>query len=241
MKIENKENVKGTIKTVVSFENEKYVRFQKYKFTGLDMKPVIQWRKCRTNHLVNAEKHKQLEDMFSSVDTTTRPIQHFNELNPIPGIHTTLTSSGGTAFFNFMKPAGKTDDEKEIDAKIIELCKTNQKLVAIRLYKEKAGFGLKESKDYVESLYDTYVAEKKWNDAMLLTNAHKQKEKVALRNFNERFKNNSEREKFIDEVKRYFKDTGPNQTLQYIKERKGAKKIEAQAFFDIIFPAHNKR
>lgn len=40
----------------------------------------------------------------------------------------------------------------QLDRDIINLCQTNQYLEAVKLYKEKTGAGLKESKDYVDSL-----------------------------------------------------------------------------------------
>jgi hypothetical protein len=41
---------------------------------------------------------------------------------------------------------------KGVDLQILELVKSNQKIAAIKLYREKTGVGLKEAKDYVESL-----------------------------------------------------------------------------------------
>ena len=39
-----------------------------------------------------------------------------------------------------------------LDAQIVELMKTGQKIQAIKLYREQTGVGLKEAKDYVEGL-----------------------------------------------------------------------------------------
>ncbi|HVX14077.1 MAG TPA: ribosomal protein L7/L12 [Pirellulales bacterium] len=44
------------------------------------------------------------------------------------------------------------DPNQGVDEKIVELMKTGQKIEAIKLYREKTGCGLKEAKDYVESL-----------------------------------------------------------------------------------------
>jgi hypothetical protein len=41
---------------------------------------------------------------------------------------------------------------KGVDLQILELVKSNQKIAAIKLYREQTGVGLKEAKDYVESL-----------------------------------------------------------------------------------------
>jgi Ribosomal protein L7/L12 C-terminal domain len=44
------------------------------------------------------------------------------------------------------------DPSQGVDSEIAELMKAGNKIQAIRLYREKAGVGLKEAKDYVESL-----------------------------------------------------------------------------------------
>ena len=44
------------------------------------------------------------------------------------------------------------DPDQGIDEKIMELLKSGQKIQAIKLYREQTGVGLKEAKDYVESL-----------------------------------------------------------------------------------------
>ena len=44
------------------------------------------------------------------------------------------------------------DPNRGVDEKIMELMKSSQKIEAIKLYREQTGVGLKEAKDYVESL-----------------------------------------------------------------------------------------
>jgi ribosomal protein L7/L12 len=44
------------------------------------------------------------------------------------------------------------DPNQGVDEKIMELMKAGQKIEAIKLYREQTGVGLKEAKDYVESL-----------------------------------------------------------------------------------------
>jgi ribosomal protein L7/L12 len=46
--------------------------------------------------------------------------------------------------------AGKSDDPFE--ARLLELIRANQKIEAIKRYREKTGLGLKEAKDAVEDL-----------------------------------------------------------------------------------------
>ena len=44
------------------------------------------------------------------------------------------------------------DPNQGVDEKIMELMKAGQKIEAIKLYREQTGVGLREAKDYVESL-----------------------------------------------------------------------------------------
>lgn len=44
------------------------------------------------------------------------------------------------------------DPNQGVDEKVMELMKSGQKIAAIKLYREQTGVGLKEAKDYVESL-----------------------------------------------------------------------------------------
>lgn len=229
MKIENRENVKGKIKTTVFFKNERYVRLQKDKYTGLDLQPVVEWRKCKTNHLVKAEKHKLLEEKFKTVDTITKITKNYAETNNGPA---RLVASGSTSFYNFIKSGEKTHKEKRDDEKMINFCNENHKLAAVRYYKEISGLGLKESKDYVDALYANHLAGKKWDNNMDLTRTNEQKEQKAIAEVNKFFKSNSQRKQFVSESKRYFKETGPLQTVKLIKDTTGCGLYEAKIFFD---------
>jgi len=44
------------------------------------------------------------------------------------------------------------DPNQEVNLEILELMKAGHKIQAIKLYREQTGVGLKEAKDYVESL-----------------------------------------------------------------------------------------
>jgi ribosomal protein L7/L12 len=44
------------------------------------------------------------------------------------------------------------DPNQGVNEKIVELMKAGRKIEAIKLYREQTGVGLKEAKDYVESL-----------------------------------------------------------------------------------------
>jgi ribosomal protein L7/L12 len=233
MKIENRENVKGTIRTVVFYKNERYVRLQKSKYTGLDMQPVVEWKKMKTNHIVKADKHKLLEDNFKEVDTITKPTPLYTETSLGPA---KMVSSGTTSFhaFDLFKPSDKkTYKEKSVDKEIIRLCAAGTKLAAVKLYKDFSGLGLKDSKDYVDALDVQRLAEKKWEEGMSLTRNLHSKEQAELANINTYFKSNSHRKQFIAEVKKYYKDNGGLlQTIKLIKDKTAWHLLDCKLFFE---------
>ena len=49
------------------------------------------------------------------------------------------------------------DPNQDVDPRVTELMKAGQKIQAIKLYREQTGAGLKEAKDYVESLFERKV------------------------------------------------------------------------------------
>jgi ribosomal protein L7/L12 len=154
MKIENRTNINGAIVTVVSLGKEKFVRTQTSRYNGIDMQPFIVWKKQRTNHLVNAKKKKTLEEQFKLIDTITKTVLDYTKTNFGPAF---LPESGGTMYFAFdRKPYEKTKEELAADLKadstILEYCQSGRLLEAVKFYKEYAGLGLKEAKDYVDSL-----------------------------------------------------------------------------------------
>src|ERR1035437_4051463 len=146
MKIESRQNVKGTIRTIVLFGNKKYIRLQKSKFNGLDEGPVVEWKREKTNHLVKADKHKLLEEKFISVDTITKKVLDYTQtmFGPAKGV-----SSASTEFFEFKSAPRCLDDienQKRIDIGIKNHIKLGNLLSAIRYYKEETGKCLKESR-----------------------------------------------------------------------------------------------
>lgn len=154
MKIESRKNIEGAIVNVVSLGKEKFVRTQTDRYNGLGMEPFVIWKKQRTNHLVNTKKHKALEEQFKLIDTITKTVLDYTKTNSGPAF---LPESGGTMYFAFDRaPYEKTKEELMADAaadsNILEYCKAGRLLEAVKFYKEYAGLGLKEAKDYVDAL-----------------------------------------------------------------------------------------
>lgn len=221
MKIETRENIKGNIKTIISLKNERYIRLQKDKYNGLDMQSVVEWRKQRTNHLVKADKHKLLEDIFKDTDPTFKKAS----------IQIILSGKDSLENLNDLKE--KTFVRKAINDKILEHIKSGNLLAAVKFYKEKvSGIGLKEAKDYVDAINANYIAEKKWEENIQLTRENSLRENTALASVNKIFKNNAQRKQFVAEMKTVFKNQGAIPTVKIIKDRTNCGLYESKIFFD---------
>lgn len=154
MQIKTRQNINGNIVATVEFKGKTFVRIQKNKFDDVSLEPIVEWKNKKTNHLVNAKKHKALEEQFKLIDTITKTELDYAKTNSGPAL---LPESGGTMYFAFdIAPYEKTKEELIADAaadsKILEYCKAGRLLEAVKFYKEYAGLGLKEAKDYVDAL-----------------------------------------------------------------------------------------
>ncbi len=119
MKVLKNEAVNNRNKVTVEVKGVSY-----YRLGG--SKP--QWKKTKSNHILNKEKSNLFEAEFSKIKINVSATQ-------------VVTNS-----------KNKTKNSKEIDKKILELVADKQLLQAVKLYKDETGLGLKESKDYVDNL-----------------------------------------------------------------------------------------
>ena len=232
MKIENRENIKGNIKTTVVFGGEKYSRLEKNVFTGLDMKPVVEWKKVKTNHIVNADKFKILEEKFIEVDTTRVPVKLYTETKNGPG---QITSSGSTPFYDFKTSIPKgiweigahSEKTETINKKIGEYLKYGSLLSAIKYLKDVTGLGLKEAKEYVDELNRKYLLAKRAGEPFSGAQV------TANREIEHTLPNNAKRKQFQSEIKKFFKENGSKlMTVKHIKDTTGWGLYTSKYFFD---------
>ena len=223
MKIENRENIKGNIKTIVVVDNVKYQRVQKTIF--IDESPVIEWKKIKTGHLLNADKSKLFEEKFKVIDNTTKPVKLYNETPRGPA---QISSSGGTMFFEYSSAPTKIFDEG-----IMNHLRLGNLISAVKYYKEVSGLGLKEAKDYVDSLNINHLANNKWENGMALTRESEERQRQVLIETGKFFKNNASRKQFIDEMKKTLKNTAPLSTVKLIMDKTGWGLYNSKVFFDL--------
>lgn len=227
MKIESRQNVEGTIRTVVLFENKRYIRLQKNKFNVLAESYIVEWKREKTNHLVRADKYKLLEDKFISVDTTTKKTLDYTQTSVGPA---KMVGSGSTSFYDFKATSSLEDitKKKRIDDGIKTHLKLGSILSAVKFYKEQTGEGLKESKDYVDKINVVYKAEKAWSDGMIPTIEQNSREQ----NVNSSFASDMDKNNFIKEVKSSYVGNNSLQTVRLIKDRMGWGLYDSKMFFD---------
>lgn len=225
MKIKSRDNVKGNIVSVVEFENKNYIRIQKNKFNGLDETPITEWKNKKTNHIVNSEKSKKLEEMFSLSNETTKLDVNFRKNINEPGINFLKTVSEPVSPCGFL-----TMNSLEVDKNIIEYIKSNKLLEAVKYYKDISGVGLKEAKEYIDGINDTYKAHKIWEKGMVPT-----KDVQTIDWINRFFSISSiSKESYILKTKDFYIKNYNNstETVKNIKDVMGWGLYESKLFFD---------
>jgi ribosomal protein L7/L12 len=222
MKIKSRDNIKGNIISVVEVGNKNYIRIQKNKFNGLDEAPITEWKNKKTNHIVNAEKSKKLEEMFNLADETTKPVIRYDKSEKGPAV---LPISGTTSIYDF-----SIIDAEKIDRKIKEYIKYGSLLSAVKYYKDISGVGLKEAKDYVDSVNVIYKAEQRWEKGMAPT-----REVQTIDWINKFFVDaRIDKEDYIRQTKAFYIKSYNNslETVKKIKDVMGWGLYESKMFFD---------
>lgn len=134
MKVEKNEIVNSKKKTTVILNGERYSR--------LECNPV-EWRKCKSNHILNKIKSTKMEDKFNSISLLERA-------KPIERKLSAIVSNSNVKLVNIIGYKTQADLNKAVMVHVDD----NKLLAAVKLFKDASGLGLKESKDYVEDLRD---------------------------------------------------------------------------------------
>ncbi len=259
MKIENRENVKGNIKTTVVFGGEKYSRLEKSVFTGLDMKPVVEWKKVKTNHIVNADKFKILEEKFIEVDTTRVPVRLYTETKNGPA---QITSSGSTPFYDFQFKAsmpkglweiGRHSEQGKNEKKapeyglfakqsFPEMSKDEKKAIDDRIFDHLKHGSLLSAIKYLKEMTGLGLKEAKeyvdeLNRKYLLAKRAGEPfsgaQVTANREIEHTLPNNAKRKQFQAEIKKFFSENGSKlMTVKQIKDTTGWGLYTSKYFFD---------
>lgn len=155
MKITEQKITSKKVKTeIVVRGNKTYIRESREKFDGLQIAEIAIWKRFKTNHQVKKEENETLEkeyqDKFKS--KTGLPNHQFAGRN--------LMASGSTMINTFVpinRPEDKLSDKKrrELEKGIVEKSQNgNYKLAAVKYVKDVTGWGLKESKDFVDAFFE---------------------------------------------------------------------------------------
>ena len=90
----------------------------------------VQWKRSKSNNIVSDSLHNELEQAYNAA----------------------------TGRKSILVPSTKKKTKSELDKEILSLCTSGSLLQAVKLYKDNTGEGLKESKDYVDALYNKVKA-----------------------------------------------------------------------------------
>lgn len=230
MKIESRQNIDSKVKSTVVLNGKKYLRTQKNIFGSIDSNMLVEWRKCKTNHLVNAKRYKELEESYQEHDNTTLKRGTTDGIFP-------ASATTATALYDYKTNSQanvlSVKQKNEIDNRIKEHLQFGNLLSAVKYYKDVTGIGLKEAKDYVGAVNVIFQADKKWNNGLAETRANQEQEKNALNNMERYFKNSVERSAFIQKKKEYLKTSKSTpKTVKAILDETNWSLYGSKIFFD---------
>ncbi len=149
MKVVEETFVKGkSRKEVITVGKKKFIRVA--SSSGVD------WRRYKTNHQVNQFEFDSLEEEYKKTfPISLSPDPHFNVIN--------MYSSGSTIFHQFisakdsLNKTGIIEDDSErrrIERGLVEASGDGKLLLAgVKYVKEQTGWGLKDSKDFVDNFF----------------------------------------------------------------------------------------
>jgi ribosomal protein L7/L12 len=212
MKIAHREQTEKDVKFIVSIGGKKFTRVQPM---GKKNTKII-WKNTKTNSLVTQQRHKSLEAEFSKLNAIITTV-----LNPLKAVvNNTLkprlpVSSG-------LRTGESTQKQMAIDSILSTFIYDKKLLEAVKAYKEASGLGLKESKEYVDTLNAIHLASKKSyleSDDLLAS---------LINSFNK----NSEKKIFISKCRAINRTYGELVCIKEIYNMKGWTVVESKYFYD---------
>jgi len=147
---------KKKITEVVSIGNKKYKRIS----CGVGEK--VEWRRFKTNHEVNKSEYSNLEkswmNRFKNPSPKNNPDPHFGKDN--------MYASGYTSIHSFV--AVENFESEEFDRADLERglreASNNgaNKLAGVKFIKDETGWGLRESKDFADEVFEKMKISQSW-------------------------------------------------------------------------------
>ncbi|MEK6828535.1 MAG: hypothetical protein AABY15_00180 [Nanoarchaeota archaeon] len=149
--IEQTISPKKTKTEIVLKGNKKFIRISREKFNGIQMTNSAEWRRFKTNHQVKKDENESLEKEYSEKfpKRIMSPDLHFAGKN--------LMGSGSTEYHAFVPNLDIKDDEvrREVEKGLVEASENGKLLLAgVKYVKNKTGWGLKESKEFVDAFFE---------------------------------------------------------------------------------------
>lgn len=151
--LEKQTNEKRTIE-LIDFENKKFKRIVKLSgkevHNSIDMKFYsVEWRRAKTNNQVPRDNQEYLEDKYNSIYNSIKPTTSFKGYSTVD-----LMASGSTQIHSFVN---KSEDDfmRNLEKGLVDFSEGGKRLLAgVKYVKETTGWGLKDSKDFVEAFFE---------------------------------------------------------------------------------------
>lgn len=117
---------------IVSFGNKKFIRISREVYGGLVLTESAEWRRHKTNHQVKREQNELLEEEYKKSFSTKK--------------------SAESGSFPVIK---NNEDRKRIERGLVEASENGKALLSgVKYIKEQTGWGLKESKNFVDYFFN---------------------------------------------------------------------------------------
>ena len=185
-----------------------------YRFTG----KKLQWKRAKSNHIVNKELHGVLEANFNARPMSSRLKDVREQQTQEQGIKTPAT---------FKETIEKIESKYALDNKLTSMCEAGLLLQAVKFYKDQTGLGLRESKDYVDALNRMYKVRKKFLESNS-TDREFLKDSVV----NAYFGSVIEKRNFINDMKVRAEGKRALEVVKMIKDETSLGLAEAKTLYD---------
>ena len=152
MKVIEQKILDGVKTEIISEGKKKFIRVSKFIMSSLLGKiEKVEWKRYKTNHTTKKSEHTILEDEYNKKFKVQKsPDHYFNGMN--------LHSSGSTIHHEFVNVQEKIEDDKERKrlekGLVVASCNGEKKIVGVKYIKEETGWGLLESKDFVDKFFE---------------------------------------------------------------------------------------
>lgn len=193
MKIEQTKVVNGKEITYVIYNGKEF-----YRFIG----KKTQWKRKKSNHIVNKELHNALEAKFNNLPNSVKQKLPKSKIERFPS-------------------------KLDLNEKLSSMCEQGDVLQAVKFYKEYENIGLKMAKDYVDSLNRIVKIKKRFFESNSESNIF-----LTTSVVNAYFESEYEKKKFSEKVKENTNGQNGLEVIRFIRDNTCLTLSECKYFYE---------